>query len=163
KKWKRCTPGWLITWRDLFQKSGRRILGPVGLDLNTLQVNSQHCAWEWSIPRAECTLPVNTYRRGLTGCRVPCNQGCEQQRKCTRLISWVDDGEAGSNSAACPINQIRADSEPQIKHTFAKSATKTNEWRVEAIPFPPPPERGRTGTYLDHEHNLNTCNLLITN
>ena len=38
----------------------------------------------------------------------------------------------------------------------------TNEWR-EATPFPPPPELGQTGTYLDRGHTLNSCNLLITN
>src|SRR5262245_682619 len=43
-----------------------------------------------------------------------------------------------------------------------KSVTNTNEWRVEAIPIPPPPEPGRTGTYRDHGRIPNGCNLLIT-
>ena len=81
KKWKRCTLDCSIIWREVARKCGRRTHGPVGPDLNTLQVNSRHCVWEWSSPRAGCTLLVNTCPHGLIGCRVPCNQGCEPRRK----------------------------------------------------------------------------------
>src|SRR5689334_20873118 len=90
-KWKRCTRDCSIIWREVARKCGRRTHGPVGQDLNPLQANSRHCVGEWSSPRAECTLLVNTCPHGLIGCRVPCNQGCEPQRKCTRRSSLGED------------------------------------------------------------------------
>ena len=54
-------------------------------------------------PEGECILPVNSHRHGLIECRAPCIQGREQQRKCTRLISWVDDAPSGS----CPVGVNR--------------------------------------------------------